>query len=230
MRTTIILCLCLTMISTESKAQKDGGILIKSDFSIDNKNPEFTFYIKSYFTIGRGPRITGYQIKKSNDTLYIFGFYDFRGALTLSGSRSTDTLHYYNTDPGINYFTISTNSFTYCEDSDGYIIESCNDTTWNHYDSTFGIHPTSIKTANSLFSILVLYPNPSSQYINIQNNDWQELMVYNSIGQFVLRSHKTIQQNEQLDIRNLPSGHYIINFYDRQKNRIGSGRFYKQSE
>lgn len=229
MKQLLFLFVCLIGLITPAKAQKGGGILGLSKFTMLNNNPDFQFIITSWFTIGRGPRIQGYQLRQSKDTLYIYGFYDFRGALTLTGSKTFDTLNYLNTIADINYFCISTNSYEWCVDSaTGYAIETCNDTTWNHFDSTFSIAATGLK--ESMAEKTIIYPNPAGNALNIQNTDWEQLIIYDLSGRMLMTKEREPGSNKPTDISKLADGSYLLNLYDKDRHLINRYRFLKQAD
>jgi hypothetical protein len=58
---------------------------------------------------------------------------------------------------------------------------------------------------------MTIYPNPASNYITIASTTHiEEIIVYNSAGQVVLRSNTNQSNKNQLDISNLKGGLYEI--------------------
>jgi hypothetical protein len=53
-----------------------------------------------------------------------------------------------------------------------------------------------------------IFPNPASNYINIEIHEITTIQIINANGQIIIE--KTLQQTEQLDISNLPAGIYWI--------------------
>lgn len=195
----------------------------KASFQLKNSDPNFEFYIyaRFYFGSGIGPRIQGYQTKQSNDTLYIYGFYDFRGFFAAASSYSLDTFRYELKTPGINYFTIATCSYNYCVDpKTGFAIEDCNDTTWNHYDSTFSIHPSAIQNFEQA-NVLSFYPNPVSNLLHLQfRKATSGLLQIFSIDGRMLRSREVEDSEMNLDLSNCAPGVYLIQLTTADGSRI----------
>lgn len=71
-----------------------------------------------------------------------------------------------------------------------------------------------------------VYPNPAqhSIHISIAAN---ELKVYNTLGQIVLQA-SNISAQQPITISNIKSGLYYIAVYDKEKNKVGVAKFYKE--
>ena len=59
---------------------------------------------------------------------------------------------------------------------------------------------------------LILYPNPSLDYIII-NKDAELIEIYDVAGKILL-SFNNVIENQQLDINQLQTGYYIVKVYD----------------
>ncbi len=65
-------------------------------------------------------------------------------------------------------------------------------------------------------SAISVYPNPADNYTIIENRKDSELRIYNVAGQVVLET-KIKTNHETIDVSNLKSGTYILNFKDKNK-------------
>ena len=59
-------------------------------------------------------------------------------------------------------------------------------------------------------SKVMLYPNPTKNYVNIKHNDITSINVYDSFGQLVMRNNYNLENMVLLDLNNLESSIYII--------------------
>lgn len=80
--------------------------------------------------------------------------------------------------------------------------------------------PTGITKINSSDRIILdLFPNPSSDILKIKINEigsGAKIRVYNlSTGNVVYKNEKVDQNNFDLDVRNLPSGYYVLEYTDQ---------------
>ena len=193
----------------------------KSIFSYSNIGNDFDFYFTSYFSFGSGPgpRIRWHIISQSNDTMYVRALYDVRGAWSSAFSGSSDTIKHSNLFTGINYLTMTTGVVN----SPSGIPE--NDTTWNVHDSTFYIGTSNIKEQD-VAEAMSIFPNPASTAISLPIAA-NELIVYNTFGQVVLQAHNTKAQ-QQIVVAQLSNGLYFVAVYDKEKNKVGVGKFYKE--
>lgn len=67
---------------------------------------------------------------------------------------------------------------------------------------------------NNLSSYISFYPNPVNDYLFIKNNSNQaiEVSIYDLLGEEVLNIENTSVKSFSFDLRDIPSGIYIINF------------------
>ena len=140
-----------------------------------------------------------------------------RGFWHAMGCGSADTINYTNPFSGINYINVSSNEIK------GF---SPGDTTFNEFDTTFDLSATSIKHVSDNATQLGIYPNPASTAISLPIAA-NELIVYNTFGQVVLQAHNTKAQ-QQIDVAQLRNGLYFVAVYDKEKNKVGAAKFYKE--
>ena len=198
-------------------------ILDTTVFNYTKTSNDFRFHLRSFFTSGAPgacPSIKWYNIYKSNDTVYVDALYDMRGMWPFMGCSSSDYIYYTNPYSDIKYITVSS----------GYISGPSSfperDTSKNLFDSTFVLGTSTIndKIVQNLFN---LYPNPTSQYLNLPKiAEAKELSIYNTMGQVVLHQESNISQS--LDVSSFTKGFYFLTLYDKNRNKIAQGRFYKE--
>jgi len=84
----------------------------------------------------------------------------------------------------------------------------------------------STSLSNTIFNEidLILYPNPSLDYITI-NKDVDLIEIYDVTGKILL-SFDDIIKNQQLEINQLQTGYYIVKFYDDEY--VGSRKLIKK--
>ena len=195
-------------------------------FSYNNIGNDYTFYLNSYFPFGAGsgggPKISWVYTSVSNDTVFIQPLYDHRGSWSTFFSSSFDSCKYTNTNTSINYFNVSSNYVTKFG-SDTTKVDL--DTFWNQHDTTFYIGTASIKEQNAV-KVLSIYPNPTSTAISLPIAA-NELLVYNNYGQVVLQA-KDIAAQQSIPVNQLSSGLYFVAVFDKEKNKVGAGKFYKE--
>ena len=151
------------------------------------------------------------------------------GLWDISNVTDMNYMFYYDEDPGI-YYGLSTtnydkilmgwaqqdvqqgvsfnNSFiNYCEGESArqYLIDNFN---WVIGDG--GLDCSELSINENLFSNIELYPNPSSDHININVNSELEAIVFDLLGKELLRENIL----GKLDISSLEKGTYILNLID----------------
>lgn len=200
--------------------------IISTDFSYRNEGNDYTFYMYTNFSFGSGwgsgPKISWVYTAMSNDTVFIKPMYDHRGTWAAFYSSSFDSCKYTNTSTSINYFNVSSNYITKFGYDTGKVVI---DTFWNQHDTTFYIGTASIKEQNAK-KALSIYPNPTSTTISLSIAA-NELLVYNTYGQVVLQA-KDIVPQQSIPVSQLNSGLYFVVVFDKEKNKIGVGKFYKE--
>ena len=76
---------------------------------------------------------------------------------------------------------------------------------------------------------LVVYPNPTSNYLNIETNEDYILSVYNSMGQKLLEEAIASKQGKAaLDLSSLPRGLYILHFQPKEAGKLKIARVLKE--
>ena len=223
-----ILILIILCLNTVSNAQKKVSKIGFSSFDFSSIVNEYKFYINSSFSFGAGsigcPKVAFVFSKKINDTIYIEGLYDFRDRVwPFLGCNSRDTINYINLFGGVNYFNISTGSISNIRDDSGVFILS--DTLWNQFDTTFYVGTSNIKEQNAV-KALTIYPNPASSSISLPIAA-SELRIYNTYGQVVVQTNNVATQ-QPITVAQLSSGLYYIAVYDKERNKVGVGKFYKE--
>ena len=200
--------------------------IIATYFSYSNVGNDYTFYLHSFFSFGSGthsgPKIKWVHTVISNDTVFIKPIYDHRGYWAAFGSSSYDSAKYTNTNSGINYFNVSSNYITQFGWDTGVVAL---DTFWNQHDTTFYVGTSNIKEQNSV-KALTIYPNPTSTYISLPITA-SELRIYNTYGQVVVQTNNVATQ-QPITVAQLSSGLYYIAVYDKERNKVGVGKFYKE--
>ena len=222
MKKLIVIYLLILAFRQDVAAQK----IDFSEFYYTNSGKDYTFYIISSFRIGHGssgPHVVFTYFNKSNDTVYIKALYDPTGIVwSAAGSETFDSVKYSNPYTDINYFKVSTSCVKEYIDAGGMHVK---DTVWNQFDTTFYIGTATIKEQNAL-KALAIYPNPTSTAISLPIAA-NELLVYNTYGQVVLQAKEIVAQ-QSIPISQLSSGLYFIAVFDKEKNKIGVGKFYKE--
>lgn len=71
---------------------------------------------------------------------------------------------------------------------------------------------------------LSIYPNPSSDIVNIEGYLPARISVINALGQKVLE----IKNPQQIDISNLENGIYMLRIFDKHQNQIATKKIVKQ--
>ncbi len=156
----------------------------------------------------------------------------------LNGDLSQDSIIFYLAD-----FRFADNSFDYIIDewtwldlSSLGVLDSLQFEMYSSDIGTFGINtPTYFCVDNITIDIVSsvatsvtrskvsVFPNPSSDYINLSEEQSGEYRIYNYSGQLVLEDSHT---NRKIDISSLSQGMYYLLFNSGKKQSYGS--FYKQ--
>jgi hypothetical protein len=155
-------------------------------------------------------------LTNTNSTFYYigidnnqFGSFDFRNG--------------HNTNiPNSGYFKIQDNSNLTCAFVDNATYSATN---WTNIDATATFLETQVE-CDALLSIsdenfessLVLYPNPTSGILNIENNEnitIKKIIILNTLGQKIINN----QIENNIDISNLPNGIYYISIESINGNK-----------
>ena len=92
---------------------------------------------------------------------------------------------------------------------DRFIAEGLNDKISKFIKSTVSVNE------KILIPSINLYPNPSPDYIQLNNlNKTENYIIYNSIGSEINKGK--VDNNEKIDVQNLMNGYYLLKFEDGQ--------------
>lgn len=106
----------------------------------------------------------------------------------------------------------------------GTISIENNDASENPYNFTIvglGVNTTATVEIDDVKSDIKIYPNPTSQDINISIASVPAtyfIELYNNLGQMVLQKHCT-DQTEKLDVKSLNNGIYYLNIFNDEFSR-----------
>jgi hypothetical protein len=198
--------------------------IIGTKYSYSNVGNDYSIYLHSSFSLGSGgicPSVKWVQAKVLNDTVFVNAIYDLTGHWPTSFCEHFDTAKYTNTVSGINYFKVSTN----------YVIENKSDaskidTFWSVHDTTFNLHTSGIPESKTL-NTLSIYPNPTGQFIHLPKIvGGSEIDIYDALGQKALQIKNLSSQT--IEVGSLSRGLHFVVLYDKDRNKIGIGKFYKE--
>lgn len=72
---------------------------------------------------------------------------------------------------------------------------------------------------------ITLFPNPTSDFLNVTNSENSAYEIYDSTGETMLKS---TNQSGKIDVRSLPSGLYYLQVINAENKRSGMLKFLKQ--
>ncbi len=177
----------------EGYFQHAGGISVV--INTDSNGAECTWDIKTLsgavLTSG-GPYENNETIERIinlGDGCYIFNLYD-------SGNNGGNTV----------VLSDSANTIIYDTDGDYSSLES----------TQFSTDGIVLAITDNVFNNLVIYPNPASSILNIDNAENSTIEVYDLLGR-VLLSRTNISLREQLNVSTLNSGTYLIRISNENK-------------
>lgn len=87
--------------------------------------------------------------------------------------------------------------------------------------------PTGLSTLKTQPTIVQLYPNPATQFIQLNEDlvlDKQKVYIINSLGKRTDVTLSSLHHSNQLDISTLPNGMYFI-YLESEDGKISSGKF-----
>lgn len=221
----ILLLICFYFLGNSIKAQDYTGMVHTDfDYVIISSN-EHHFIFHTSFTLGSGPTCPPFTSAFSivDNTLYVKGYYDIRGAWPQNGCERTDTVIYSNEIPAnITHIITSTNLIKNIGSPPGYA------TVENVYTRDFDLGLLS-NNQNVLYNNnIIMFPNPANSTVNINSNlEFNEIVVTNQLAQIV----KKFKQygSKKISIDSLQDGNYYLTLYlDNEKK--GFAKFIKQSE
>ena len=88
---------------------------------------------------------------------------------------------------------------------------------------------TSVNELGEQPNDIVIFPNPSHDYINIQSDEISKnstLQIFNELGEIVIKKDlkEHFSSNDHIDVQSLTAGLYIVKIVN-QKNKIYNGKF-----
>ena len=196
------------------KAQGVTSTVLNTQFSFQQISATlYNFTFQTSFSLGYGatcPHLVNPEFVIMNDTLYVKGYYDIRGAWPQVGCNSTDIVSYnYQLPSNITNIIASTNVIKYSNDPNGFTIVE--DVFTKNFDLS------TLLILNQFKKQLSIYPNPTTNSIKIdfgQKLEFATLTLTNVLGQVV--TNKTVNniENTILEI-NEPSGIYFLEMADQ---------------
>ena len=152
----LIICLFLT-IGCSLNAQDLRGLVTGTNFNYQTiSTSQHTFSFQTFFNFGYGPtcpQLINPEFIIENNTLYVKGYYDIRGAWPQVGCQSSTTLNYNNTIPSnVTQIIMSTNVIKY-----GTTVDESEIVT-DVYTRTFALN---LSISNHSSNTISLYPNPT---------------------------------------------------------------------
>jgi Secretion system C-terminal sorting domain len=189
------------------RAQNSSTLMI-TNFSyqpINSSQHNFTYTTSFVFgSPSSCPQLINPTFIIENNILYVKGYYDIRGAWPANYCQSQNTISY-NQQLASNITNIitSTNVIKYSSNPNGWEIEE------NVYTQNFVLN-----LSNDIQEIdkVIIYPNPTNNFITIQNNQRKteniEYEIVDLTGRIVKKGK--IKFNEDLSIENLTKGNYFI--------------------
>ncbi len=82
-------------------------------------------------------------------------------------------------------------------------------------DSEIVVVSDYVQNIEELNAGIIIYPNPARNYLFIKTEKKLNLKIFNNIGQCLINK-RLVKKLNQIDISNLPSGNYIIQFYNKK--------------
>lgn len=202
----IVLIICCLLLGNTIKAQ-DLTAVMHTDFDYAIISPsEHHFIFYTSFTFGYGgtcPPFTNSAFSIIDDTLYVKGYYDIRGAWPAAGCQRTDVVVYNNTIPAnITHIITSTNVIKYSSAAPGYM------TVENVYTRDFDLGALAVNDFNR--KKISVYPNPTNGLIQI--GDYKDVIscvnIYDNLGRNI-QQFKNLKDNN-LDLKDLDDGVYFM--------------------
>ncbi len=180
---------------------------------LNNEVETITFYIDSVTSNGIS-EITHFHNKPTqNGYIEYFSWRDSLGDLNY-GPNFLDVFNWI--DYSIEYLAYSKNNEIYFMDGQPWETEGDTSCEFNQSLKTLSIKEPTLQS-------LVLYPNPSCGYINLNLNASTGYSIYNSKGILVMQG----SYNSQIDISGLKTGIYYIEILGIEGN-VRRGRFIKE--
>ena len=74
--------------------------------------------------------------------------------------------------------------------------------------------------------VLKVYPNPSSDFLNISVSDFDKIEFFDMLGKRILPKYQSTENGTQIDIQHLAKGNYILQI--SKGNQIENIKFVKE--
>ncbi len=78
------------------------------------------------------------------------------------------------------------------------------------YTKTKEISITSLSNESFIKEQIDLYPNPSSDFLNISVSDFDKIEIFDMLGKRILPKYQSTENGTQIDIQHLAKGNYIL--------------------
>jgi len=94
------------------------------------------------------------------------------------------------------------------------------------YTKSKTITITTLSNESFIKEQINLYPNPSSDFLNISVSDLEKIEIFDMLGKQILPKYETIENGTQIDIQHLAKGNYILQI--SKGNQIENIKFVKE--
>jgi hypothetical protein len=179
----------------------------------------FLFSNILYDSINIAPVCNCAQIFSDSIVLDTLNWFTIKGFLVADSSYQYVYLGRFNNNSTTDFIQINgtgNNSYYYIDDV-------CIST-----DSNYAFNYIFNEIPVSTLNYFMLYPNPTSDFINIQCNlDFAEVRIIDLLGNIKQRISIALIKDEKIDVNSLKSGCYILTVTDR-KNKINYGKLFNK--
>ena len=84
---------------------------------------------------------------------------------------------------------------------------------------SFIVNEVVLANNDTILNSVVMYPNPASSVLNIENAENSSIEIYDLLGRIIL-SENIISSNKQLNVSSLSNGTYLIKISNNGQNKI----------
>ena len=84
---------------------------------------------------------------------------------------------------------------------------------------SFIVNEVVLANNDNILNGVIMYPNPASLVLNIENAENSSITVFDLLGRVIL-SENTISSNKQLNVSSLSNGTYLIKISNNGQNKI----------
>lgn len=132
-----------------------------------------------------------------------------KGTFTLSGSKASPLEVHFNMNniPGYAIVEIK-------------ISEKANPN--NSYTATYKVNAKGVATSSVNAELIRIYPNPTTEYFKIQNNNGVSKVILNNLLGRTVKAYSGT--SDTYDVTDLPTGMYIIQLQDNKGKNIKTSR------